>query len=235
MAPLPDSEIQRLSAVYRGYSERGLGSTKWSPDNPGNQAIVRERDKRLHALLETCGFLPLGARRILDLGCGMGGVLAGLQKWGARPENLVGVDLLPERVCAARERFPQISFRQANAEALPFPDCSFDLVLLFTVISSILSREMTLNAVSEVCRVLRSGGAIIWYDFRFKSPFNSNVRGVGRGAIRQLFPQFCLHLQSITLLPPLARRLCRFAPGFYGALAGVPFLRTHYVGLLIKP
>ncbi len=230
-----DSEVQRLNDVYRDYSDRKLGSSKWSLANPGNQAILHERDYLLRKLLHNSGFLPLGDRRILDLGCGVGNVLANLQKWGARPENLVGVDLLAERICMARQRFPQISFHQANAEALPFPDAAFDLVLLFTVFSSILSQQMSLNVASQVSRVLRSGGAIIWYDFRFNNPFNPNVRAMVRNGIRRLFPQFALRLQAVTLVPQLARRLGLFAPRFYPVLAKIPFLRTHYLGLLIKP
>jgi len=232
---LHDSEVQRLNAVYRGYSDRKLGSSKWSPSNPGNQAIIHERDAIVLDLLQRWGFLPLGERRILDLGCGMGGVLADLQKMGARPENLVGVDLLTERICKARERFPRISFHQANAEALPFPDNSFDLVLIFTVFSSILDQKMTGNVASEVRRILRSGGAIVWYDFRFNNPFNPNVRGMVRSTIRELFPQFLVRLQAVTLLPQLARRLGALTARLYPKLARIPFLRTHYLGLLIKP
>ncbi len=230
-----DAEVERLNAVYREYAERKLSGSKWSPVNRGNQAILQERDYILGKLLNNSGFLPLADRRILDIGCGMGGVLANLQKWGERPANLVGLDLLVERVCMARNRFPEISFDQANAEALPFPDGAFDLVLVFTVFSSILSREMTLNVASQARRVLRSGGAIIWYDVRFNNPFNPNVRGVTRSGIRRLFPQFALRQQTVTLVPQLARRLGVFAPRLYPLLARVPFLRTHYLGLLIKP
>jgi SAM-dependent methyltransferase len=230
-----DSEVERLNAVYREYSERKLQNSKWSPANRGNQAIVQERDRILAQLLNNSGFGPLGQRHILDIGCGAGGVLANLQKWGAEPKKLVGVDLLAERIQMARERFPQIAFHQANAEALPFPDDTFDLALMFTAFSSILSEEMRLNVASEARRVLRRGGAIVWYDFRYDNPFNRNVRGMGRRFIKQLFPEFVLRLRSLTLAPPLARRLGVFTDRLYPILARVPFLRTHYLGLLIKP
>jgi SAM-dependent methyltransferase len=230
-----DSEVERLNAVYREYSERKLGSSKWSPANRGNQAIVQERDRILRHLLDNSGFSPLGQRRILDIGCGAGGVLADFQKWGARPENLVGIDLLAERIRMAREHFPQISFHQANAEALPFADEVFDLALLFTAVSSILDDEMRQNVAAEARRVLRPGGAIVWYDFRFNSPFNPNVRGIGRGWIRRLFPESVMRLRSLTLAPPLARRLGVFTELLYPILARIPVLRTHYLGLLIKP
>jgi len=232
---IQDSEVARLNAVYREYSDRKLASSKWSPANRGNQVIVEERDRILGQMLNNSGFGPLGRYRILDIGCGAGGVLANLQKWGAQPENLVGVDLLAERIQMARERFPQISFYQANAEALPFADGAFDLALIFTAFSSILSEKMQMNVAAQARRILRSGGAIVLYDFRFNSPFNRNVRGVGRSLIRRLFPDFICQLRSLTFAPPVARRLGMFTDRLYPLLARIPFLRTHYLGLLIKP
>jgi ubiquinone/menaquinone biosynthesis C-methylase UbiE len=228
-------EVQRLAAVYREYHRRNLGRSKWSPANPGNQAIVRERERVLGELLAQAGLLPLCDRRILDIGCGTDTVLAGFQKWGASPGNLFGVDLLPSRIHTAQQRFPDLVFKQSNAEVLPFADGDFDLVLLFTVFSSILSRPMATNISHEVTRILRPGGGIIWYDFRVKSPFNRHVRRISREGIEQLFPGFQSRLETITLLPPLARRLGRLTERLYPALAKLPFLRTHYLGLLLKP
>ncbi len=229
------AEVQRLRAVYRQYAEQNLAASKWSPHNRGNQAIIRERDWLLAKLLDKAGLLPLGQRRVLDVGCGTGGVLAGFQHWGATPKNLVGVDLLAERISMAQRSFPDMSFQQANAEDLPFSDSSFDLIVLYTVLSSVLSAEMSLHIVRQVARVLRPGGAIAWYDFRIRNPFNPQVRGITRRRLAGLLPGFELRLLPVTLLPPLARRLGPFTPWLYPLLAAVPWLRTHYVGLLLKP
>ena len=85
---------------------------------------------------------------------------------------------------------------------------------------------------SPLARVLRVGGGVLWYDFRFNNPANRNVRGMGRRSIIRLFPNFELRLQSLTLLPPLARRLGPLTSVLYPALARLPFLRTHWLGLL---
>ena len=98
------SEVDRLRDVYREYGERDWGKTKWSVTNRGNQAIRREREQKLEQLLQRAGFFPLDQRRILDVGCGTGETLAGFAAWGARPENLFGVDLLPDRIRRAKER-----------------------------------------------------------------------------------------------------------------------------------
>lgn len=229
------SEVDRLKLVYREYGERGWGRTKWSATNRGNAAIRREREQKLEQLLQRAAFLPLDHRRILDVGCGTGETLAGFKAWGGRAENLFGVDLLADRIRRAKENFPEINFQEANAEALPFANGFFDLVTVFTVFTSILDPQMTRNLSREINRVLRSGGAVVWYDFRMNSPLNPHVHGISRKVICNLFPEFNARLVSITLMPPLARRCGSLTDPLYACLASLPFLRSHYLGLLVKP
>lgn len=229
------SEVDRLRAVYREYGERGWRETKWAVTNRGNQAIRRERERKLEGLLRRLGLLPLEDRRILDVGCGTGENLAGFAAWGARPENLFGVDLLGDRVRRAKENFPAMTFQEANAEALPFANGFFDLVALFTVFSSILEPEMVRNISREIDRILRSGGAVVWYDFRINNPLNRHVRGISREGIRRLFPKFDARLVTVTLMPPLARRWGSLTDLCYPCFASLPFLRSHYLGVLVKP
>jgi ubiquinone/menaquinone biosynthesis C-methylase UbiE len=128
-----------------------------------------------------------------------------------------------------------MNFQEANAEALPFANGFSDLVTVFTVFTSILDPQMTHNLSQEINRVLRSGGAVVWYDFRMNNPLNPHVRGISRNGIRKLFPEFNARLVSITLLPPLARRWGALTDLLYPCFASLPFLRSHYLGLLVKP
>ncbi|MBU6399642.1 MAG: methyltransferase domain-containing protein [Verrucomicrobia bacterium] len=229
------AEVRRLLRVYQDYARRGFGQSKWSPVNRGNLAIQRERDLQTRAVLAGAGFLPLSGKRILEVGCGAGEHLAALQYLGAAPSALVGIDLIPDRLRAARARFPNIAFPRANAEALPFADGAFDLVAVLTVFTSILSRTMRANSCREIQRVLRPGGGVLWYDFRLDNPCNRQVRGINRREIRRLFPGFTLSLRTVSLLPPLARHLGRLTELLYPWLRRLPFLRSHYLGILIKP
>jgi ubiquinone/menaquinone biosynthesis C-methylase UbiE len=185
--------------------------------------------------MEGAGLLPLAGRRVLDVGSGSGGELAWLLELGARPADLVGVDLLSERVAAARRAYPEIDFRQANAERLEFGDGEFTLVLAITLFSSILDRGMASNVAAEIVRVLAPGGALLWYDVRYDSVSNRNVRAVTVARVRELFPSLQGELRTLTLLPPLARRLGPLTEGAYPLLSGFPPLRSHLVGLLRKP
>jgi SAM-dependent methyltransferase len=221
------TERQRLQRVYQGYT-----AEKWNPENPGNAAILLERERMIRILLTQSGYLPLQTRRVLDVGCGSGNALARFLALGARPDRLVGVDLLEDRVAAARRQYPELTFSCQSAEALDFPAGTFDLTLVMTLFSSILDDGVARNVAREVTRVLKPGGAILWYDIRYSNPVNKNVRRFGRREIHALFPDFQGRLYSLTVLPPLVRRLGRWTASMYRELAKVPFLRTHYLGLL---
>jgi SAM-dependent methyltransferase len=227
------SEAERIAGVYRDRAQR-QGGSRWDLRNRGNRAILAERRELARHLLERQGWLPLAERRVLEVGCGGGGELAALLDLGASAPRLVGVDLLPERIDAARKAFPELDFRVANAEHLEFADGNFDLVLAFTLFTSILDATMARNVASEIGRVLRPGGGLLWYDFRYDSPANRNVRGVGAARVRQLFPGFEGELHTVTVIPPLARRLGPLTGGGYRLLASMPPMRSHLLGLLVK-
>jgi len=233
--PVREEEVKRIEQVYAHYHSDASILAQWSADNQGNRAIVNERTLLLEQMLRRKKFLPLTKRRILDVGCGFGSLLAGLIPWGATAENLYGVDLLPNRIEAAKQQYPEFNFQQSNAEQLNFENSSFDLVILFTVFSSILDPQMSRNVADEIMRVLKPGGAVVWYDFRYRNPNNPHTRPMRLSEIRQLFPTYQLNLQTVTLLPPLARRLGRLTPVLYPLLAKFPPLRTHHLGLITKP
>jgi len=235
LRPGVSDEIARVRRVYRGYAERGRGAREWAADQPGNRAMVAERTRVLAGMLLQAGRLPLGDRRVLDLGCGDGEVLAGLVRWGAVPGRLTGIDVQPDAVARAHARWPALCFDVADATAVPYRDASFDLVLSFTLFTSILDDGVARRVAGEARRVLRPGGALLWYDFRVGNPWNPHVRGMSRRRIHALFPGWHPTLRLVTLLPPLARRLHALAPVLYPALAALPPLRTHWVGLLERP
>jgi len=69
---------------------------------------------------------PLDGRHVLDVGCGPGHLAAALANKGAVVE---GIDFAATMVGKARENYPAITFREADAEALPYDAVAFDRVL----------------------------------------------------------------------------------------------------------
>jgi len=96
--------------------------------------------------------------RILDVGCGTGGNLEALAKYGEGH----GLDINPIAVDFARKRpLPQLT--QSSGMSLPYPDNSFDLVTIFDV----LYHQWIVNddtAIEEIYRVLRPGGWLLLTD-----------------------------------------------------------------------
>jgi SAM-dependent methyltransferase len=95
-------------------------------------------------------------RRVLEVGCGQGGMAA---LWAERGARLTAVDLNPDAIAATRERFAQRQLtgeiKQVDARQLPFADGVFDYAYSWGVLhhSPNLGRS-----VGELMRVLRPGG-----------------------------------------------------------------------------
>lgn len=227
------SETDRIAQAYREL-ESGAGN-RYDFGNAGNRRIFSERRLLARRVLEDAGWVPFGSRRALEVGCGNGFELAWLLELGASESWLAGVDLLPDRIARAKRAYPGIDFRTGNAEHLEFADGSFDLLMASTVFSSILDGGMARNVATEIRRVMRPGGGLLWYDFRYDSPANRHVRGVPERRVRELFPGLVGKLHTVTVIPPLARRLGPLTDATYPVLAILPPLRSHLLGLLRKP
>jgi SAM-dependent methyltransferase len=232
-ALFPDlDEAKRIADVYAARA-RTVPAQQDSLLEPGNLLMVQERGRLFLRELVRHRATPLRDKQILEVGCGSGAWLRDLIHWGAEPERVFGVDLLPHSIARARSRLPAgVTLEVANAEQLPFDDARFDLVLQSTVFSSILDRQVRQKVAAEMLRVLSPGGLIVWYDARFDNPRNASFAGVSRREIAALFPRCRLRLTSLTLAPPIARWLAPRCPGAYYALGALPFLRTHWLGFI---
>ena len=108
---------------------------------------------------ELCEALDIRAgQRVLDVAAGNGNAsLAAARRWC----EVVATDYVPALLERARERAAaerlDITFREADAEALPFPDSSFDVVVSTFGVMFTPDQEM---AASELTRVVKSGGKI---------------------------------------------------------------------------
>jgi len=92
--------------------------------------------------------------RVLDVGCGSGNLAAEAASRGA---SVVGTDLSDAMVALARRHHPQLDFRQADAEQLPFADLTFDSVVSNLLIPHLPRPDA---AVTEFVRVLKTGGRL---------------------------------------------------------------------------
>ena len=94
--------------------------------------------------------------RALEVGCGPGHITKLMADTGAK---VTGVDLAPGMVKVASELYPNIEFKEANAEHLAFDADTFDVVLVNFTIHHFARPE---NACAEIRRVLKPGGRFVF-------------------------------------------------------------------------
>ena len=232
---LEESTLREEIRIREAYARRFNVSKLYTWFDPGYVFMMHQVERRILQALTRCGIYSLDSKKVLEIGCGNGYWLREFIKWGANPENLTGVDLLPDRINIARRlTVPTVSLFCGNAAELRLPDSYFDIVFQSTVFTSILDSKVKAQLSSEMLRVLKPTGLILWYDFFLNNPRNPDVRGIKRYEIEQLFPGCGIHLEKTTLAPPLSRRLApRSWLGAY-VLSKMPFLCSHYLGIIQK-
>ena len=198
----------------------------------GDKHIKKERDKQIYKLLINNNNFSK-KNEILDFGCGEGFIMEQLINWGADQNQLTGVDISEKRIKKAKSRFKSLRFLHVN-DKIPFSDDKFTLIVISTVFSSIIGNSNRVFWAQEIDRVLKKGGAIIFYDMRVNNPFNSKTKKISKNELKHLFKNYNIKTKSLTVLPQLSRITSFISPKIYPLLTKLNFLHTHHISELIK-
>ncbi len=146
----------RLANVLYHDWEASTYDAKWSISYD-ERCIAYARDRFVHVAGRD-GW-PYG--EALEIGCGTGFFLLNLMQAGVLDKGHV-TDISPGMVRVAEENAAALGLavegRVADAETLPYDDCSFDLVVGHAVLHHVPDVE---RALREVVRVLRPGGRFV--------------------------------------------------------------------------
>jgi ubiquinone/menaquinone biosynthesis C-methylase UbiE len=255
-----DQEAIRIRNEYARRDGRGFSQIIYRYSNPAFMFHMQEREWAILLSLRREG-IDLTGSKILEVGCGNGHILQRFIEFGARVA--VGIDLMGSRVGQGRKSYPNLHLHQGDAAFLPFGNAGFDLVMQFTCLSSVMEPTMRRQIASEMWRVLRPGGVILFYDLRpisifsrlfiralrqFKLEgkfvrediFQEYVRNptptqpLAIKEIRSLFSQGDMNCRTLSLDFSVAR-LAELSHWLASVLSCLPCLRTHYLVIVRKP
>lgn len=225
--------MDRVVRVYADRSARGL-NRRYEAHRPDVILAAHQTERVLLTELGARGWTDFSRLEVLDVGCGSGGPLVRLISHGVDPTNAHGVDLRESAIGVARSRLPSADLRVGNAAELSYADGSMDLVLQFTMFSSILHAALRAKVAREMSRVVRPGGLIVSYDFRI-NPLNPNTRGLARRELQALFPGHAIDARTVTLARPIARFVASRSYAVAAALQALVPLRTHLLAFITPP
>ena len=194
--------LDRQNAYRAQYARLRPG---WRPATVVYEALIRERLRP--------------GMRVLDLGCGRGGVLEQLGEAVSRP---FGVD--PDFRSLAEHRLPGLPRAVATAEAVPFAPESFDLVLSSWVLEHLPDPARTFR---EVSRVLRPGGLFVFLAPGAHSPaalLNRLLQPLQRWLVPRLYGRAEADSFPVVYRANSRRRVIRLARG-----AGLALRAFHYI------
>lgn len=112
--------------------------------------------------------------RILDYGCGYGRICDHLRQKGFL--HVTGVDISSQMIVRGRQAYPGLDLRVMDALPLPFARGSFDAVLLFTVLTSIVTDEGQREIIKEILRLLRPHGILYVSDYPLQTDERNRER-----------------------------------------------------------
>jgi len=163
---IPNSVLNRIDRVIPGrlkpwHRERGAitfdeGHFQWSPSSAAEyHAKLYHEFQGIEGLLTHHCEVPFD--RSLEVGCGYGR----LSPWLARLSGAHhAVDPNSDAIETARTHYPQVDFREATAQDLPYEDDSFGLVFTWNVLMHIPPDSIE-AAIDEIQRVCRSDGTLL--------------------------------------------------------------------------
>jgi len=142
-----------MSDVYGSEAEVYLQA--WhSRHSDASRVFTDARDPDGRSSYERLASLASHGMSVLDVACGTGALLSRVRETESST-RLVGIDLSESELRLARARLPGVPLYAARAQALPFTDAAFDLVVCHMALMLMDEPE---RALAESRRVLRNGG-----------------------------------------------------------------------------
>lgn len=165
---------QFLSRVHDGkdwsFMNYGYAPLRINAKKPNASVTLEQTDENNRYCIQLYHHLaekvPINGKTVLEIGSGRGGGAYYLKRY-MHPARMVGVDFSKNAVafCNRHYRMDGLFFNTGDAEALPYPDNSFDVVVN---VESSHCYNAVAPFLARVKRILKPGGYLLFADFRGK-------------------------------------------------------------------
>ena len=112
-------------------------------------------------LIEIYSYLIPSNQRVLEIGCGMGDLLAAL-----KPKYGLGVDFSKEMLARAQEKYPHLEFIQIDAHNLSKINASFDFIILSDAVNDMWDVQRVIEQLRPLCtmrtRIILNSYSRLW-------------------------------------------------------------------------
>jgi SAM-dependent methyltransferase len=217
---------QGIDFLNYAFQEEGVVPLQLKPEDEPNRPNIQLYE-------HVRGGVDLRGLRVLEVSCGHGGGASYFART-YQPAEYVGLDLNPEAIrhCQARHQAAGLRFQVGDAQKLPFPEASFDVVI--NVEASHCYPDFP-GFVDEVARALKPGGQFCHADLRYQNGIGEWISALAKHSrlrldeMRLINPEVIrgMELNTPRYVAMVKQALPRFLHSLALDFAGVKGSRLH--------
>lgn len=186
----PDPEVPFSSSdegidTYRRFFDLAVGRDEPSSvaaHSLGDHKVLEKATREIVELFDRLSLLG-PHRRVLEIGCGLGRIVAAI---APQVDEAFGIDISPAMIRTARQRSTDLRnvalSVTSGRDLAQFPTASFDLVYAADSFPYIhhAGRRLAAGHVREAARVLRPGGDLVILNYSYREDVNEDRRELAR-------------------------------------------------------
>lgn len=177
-------------------TEEDTSDSIYSPYHPIGKYLRKTLFKGLNCFLlkYSNDNRVLNTKKLLDVGCGNGGMLDFFISKGFSAQNTVGIDLSQSRINKAKKQCDGVTFILADILTFNFTEHKFDLITAFDLFSHLNTKEQIIQGLSNIYDHLEDDGVFLWYDIYSKDHFAARENSDSWGFNKK--QMFCFSKES---------------------------------------
>ena len=113
----------------------------------------------------------LSGMKLMDVGCGSGGMIEYFISQGFSKNNVTGIDLSKTRILKAQNQFPEVNFIVGDVITFSLDNNKYELITTFDLFSHLSTKEQIVNGLVNIRKHLANDGILLWYDIYSKDHF----------------------------------------------------------------